>query len=74
MNPLPTYLDYLRLHYLAENYEPLAQQAAEKHWPHADYLQRLLEGEYNRRQQRALQRRVQAARSSAWALSRRKPT
>jgi len=62
MNPLPTYLDYLRLRYLAENYEPLAKQAAEKHWPHADYLQRLLEGEYNRRQQRALERRVQAAR------------
>jgi len=62
MNPLPTYLDYLRLKYLADNYEPLAKQAAEKRWPHADYLQRLLEGEYNRRQARALERRLQAAR------------
>ncbi len=62
MNPLRTALDYLRLKYVADNYEPLAQQAAEKHWPHADYLQRLLEGEYLRRLQRALERRVQAAR------------
>jgi DNA replication protein DnaC len=62
MNPLPTYLEYLRLPYLAENYDSLAQQAAEKKWPHADYLQRLLEGEYLRRQERALARRVQAAR------------
>lgn len=62
MNPLPTYLDYLRLKYVADNYEPLAKQAAEKRWPHADYLQRLLEGEYNARQERALQRRVHAAR------------
>jgi len=62
MNTLPTYLDYLRLNYVAENYEPLAKQAAEKRWPYADYLQRLIEGEYQRRQQRALERRVHAAR------------
>ncbi|MBI4622509.1 MAG: ATP-binding protein [Verrucomicrobia bacterium] len=62
MNPLHTYLDYLRLPYLAENCGPLAKQAAEKKWPYADYLQRLLEGEYQRRQERALQRRVRDAR------------
>ncbi len=62
MNPLPTYLDYLRLKYVTDHYEPLAKQAAEKKWPHAEYLQRLLEGEYQRRQERALERRVQAAR------------
>jgi DNA replication protein DnaC len=62
MTPLLTSLDYLRLKYFAENYEPLAKQAAEKRWPHADYLQRLLEGEYLRRQERALERRIQAAR------------
>jgi DNA replication protein DnaC len=62
MNPLATYLDYLRLGYVAEHYEPLAHQAAEKRLPHAEYLQRLLEGEYQRRQQRARERRVQAAR------------
>jgi DNA replication protein DnaC len=62
MNPLSTYLDYLRLSAVAENYEALAKQAAEKRLSHIDYLQRLLEGEYQRRQQRALERRVQAAR------------
>jgi DNA replication protein DnaC len=62
MNSLLTHLDYLRLTYLAENYEPLAKQAAEKRWPYADYLQRLIEGEYHRRLQRALERRVHAAR------------
>jgi DNA replication protein DnaC len=62
MNPIATYLDYLRLAYVAENYEPLAKQAAEKRLPYAEYLQRLLEGEYQRRQQRALERRVHAAR------------
>ena len=43
MNPLPTYLECLRLPYLTENYDALAKQAAEKKWPYADYLQRLLE-------------------------------
>jgi DNA replication protein DnaC len=62
MNPLLTYLDYLHLGYLTENYEPLAKQAAEKRLSHVDYLQRLLEGEYQRRQQRALERRIHAAR------------
>lgn len=62
MNHLLTHLDYLRLQYITENYEPLAKQAAEKRWPYADYLQRLIEGEYQRRQQRALERRVHAAR------------
>jgi DNA replication protein DnaC len=62
MNPIATYLDYLRLAYVAEHYEPLAKQAAEKRLPYAEYLQRLLEGEYQRRQQRALERRVHAAR------------
>jgi DNA replication protein DnaC len=62
MNPIATYLDYLRLAYVAENYEPLAKQAAEKRLPYAEYLQRLLEGEYQRRQQRAMERRVHAAR------------
>ena len=52
MNPIATYLDYLRLAYVAENYEPLAKQATEKRLPYAEYLQRLLEGEYQRRQQR----------------------
>lgn len=62
MNPLSTYLDYLRLKHVADQYEPLAKLAAEKRWPYPEYLQRLLEGEYNARQERALERRVHAAR------------
>jgi DNA replication protein DnaC len=66
MNPtdplLPAHLAYLKLPFLAENYDSLAQQAAEKKWSHVDYLQRLIVGEYDRRQQRALERRVQIAR------------
>jgi len=62
MNTLLTYLDYLRLPTLKENHEVLAQQAAEKHWPYGEYLQRLLEAEYQRRQHRAFERRVRTAR------------
>jgi DNA replication protein DnaC len=60
--PLSAHLDYLKLPYLAENYDALAQQAAEKKWSYVDYLQRLITGEYDRRQQRALERRGQIAR------------
>lgn len=63
MNPsFPHHLAYLKLGYIAAHYEPLAAQAAEKSWPPLEYLQRLVEGEYDLRQQRALARRVQAAR------------
>jgi DNA replication protein DnaC len=56
------HVDYLKLGYFAENHEPLAQQAADKHWSHLDYLERLLEGEYLRRQAKAVERRIQLAR------------
>lgn len=63
MNPsLPHHLSYLRLGYIAGHYEALAAQAAEKDWPPLQYLQRLVEGEYQVRQERALARRVRAAR------------
>lgn len=60
--PRHTHLDYLKLGFFAENHEAMAKQAAEKRWSHLDYLERLLEGEYLRRQARAVERRVQAAR------------
>jgi DNA replication protein DnaC len=59
--PRRNQLDYLKLAYFLENDEPLAQQAAEKHWTHLGYLERLIEGEYLRRQARAVERRVLAA-------------
>lgn len=55
-------LEYLQLRHLHEHCEELAQQAAAQQWPHLDYLQRLIEGEYQRRQQHALERRIKAAR------------
>jgi DNA replication protein DnaC len=65
MNPtaaLAVHLDYLRLAQVSEDYERLAKAAAQENWSHLDYLQRLLEGECLCRQQRALERRIRAAR------------
>jgi len=61
-SPLAAHLDYLRLIHVAANYEALATEAATRNWTHVEYLQRLLEGECLRREQRALERRIHAAR------------
>lgn len=55
-------LGYLHLAFIREHFERLAKQAASKQWPPTDYLARLVEGEVQRRQDRALQRRLKAAR------------
>ena len=52
----------LRLLAVAEQYAALATEAAQKQWPHVDYLARLIDGEAQRRHQLAIQRRLQAAR------------
>ena len=63
MNPvLHQHLDYLQLPFLKAHYAALAQAAAQASWPHIDYLSRLVEGEFQQRQQRTIQRRVRAAR------------
>jgi DNA replication protein DnaC len=62
---LSSRLDYLKLSHVAENYDALARQAAEKHWSHVEYLEHLLEGEYQLRQHRAVERRIAAARFGA---------
>jgi len=63
MNPLlAEHLAYLKLADIAAQCEPLAADAAAKGWTRVDYLRRLLEGECRARQQRAIERRVQAAR------------
>ncbi len=59
---LQEHLTYLKLADIAAQCEPLAAEAAAKGWTHVDYLRRLLEGECRARQQRAIERRVQAAR------------
>lgn len=55
-------LQAMRLHYLHEHYASLAAEAAQKHWTHVDYLARLIDGETGARHQRAVQRRIGAAR------------
>jgi len=55
-------LDYLQLPYLKEHFRSAAAEAADKHWSHLDYLDRLIEGEALARQDRAMARRIKAAR------------
>ncbi len=64
INPslLLQHLDYLKLSFVQQHHAQLAPQAAEQHWDHVEYLRRLVEGEYNHRHQRAIERRVKAAR------------
>jgi len=52
----------LKLVAVAEQYVELASEAAQKQWPHVDYLARLIDSEAQRRHQLAIQRRVAAAR------------
>jgi DNA replication protein DnaC len=59
---LPEHLSYLQLPYLREHFAATAQQAAQGHWDHVEYLQRLIEGEFTQRRQRLLARRVKEAR------------
>ena len=59
---LPAHLDYLKLVFVREHYEPVAREAAEAHWGHVDYLASLMEGEALEHQQRSIQRRIRQAR------------
>ena len=55
-------LEFLRLRTVQEHYAALAGEAAQKQWTHVDYLARLIDGETQRRQELATQRRIAAAR------------
>jgi DNA replication protein DnaC len=55
-------LAQLRLCFIQENYQALADQAAREQWTHQQYLGRLLEGESQRRQDRSIARRIAEAR------------
>ena len=55
-------LQRLQLPYIRTNYHELAQTAAEQGWGHLDYLQRLIEGEVARREDKSLAQRVRRAR------------
>jgi DNA replication protein DnaC len=62
MNAIDTHLHSLKLPFMAEHYQDLARQASQKNWSHVDFLARLLEGEANLHQDRAVQRRIRNAR------------
>ena len=66
MNPTPSlleqHLDYLKLHFFQKQHQSLAAQSAQQQWDHVEYLRRLVEGEYLERRQRAIERRIKAAR------------
>jgi hypothetical protein len=49
-------LQRLQLPYIRTNYHELAQTAVEQAWGHLDYLQRLIEGELARREDKSLER------------------
>ena len=55
-------LTYLKLPFIRDNFERLANDAAQKKWSHVQYLARLIEGEADFRYDRAIQRRIRLAR------------
>jgi len=55
-------LQLLKLTFMLEHFEELAQQAGAAEWSHVEFLARLVEGEAALRQDRARQRRIQLAR------------
>ena len=62
LTPLDRHLDYLNLPFIKEHHGPLATRAAKEGRPHLDYLTQLIEGEAAQRQDRAVARRIKAAR------------
>lgn len=55
-------MDYLKLHYMAENYNKTIQQALKEKWSHLDCLSSLVAGEAAARWDRSTQRRITSAR------------
>jgi len=55
-------LKYLKLPGIAEHYEETALKANKDRWSHVNYLTQLIELENNLRQERAIERKVRAAR------------
>jgi len=55
-------LRYMKLPFIAEQYDQLAAQAARENWDHIRFLAGLIEGESNQRRDRATQRRIGQAR------------
>jgi DNA replication protein DnaC len=62
MKTLGDRLSYLKLGYMKDHHVALATEAARQRWTPQDYLERLVEGEVQERAQRAMERRLRAAR------------
>jgi DNA replication protein DnaC len=58
-------LAFLKLLFLLDHYAQVAQQAAETHWSHVDYLGELIAGEAADKRDRSTHRRIQRARFPA---------
>ena len=58
---LDQHLSYLKLPFMAQHYNELAQQAATKQWSNLDYLKTLTQGEADLRRDRATQNRIRQA-------------
>jgi len=62
MNDLIKQLSYLKLPYIREHHETVAQSAARNQWTHIHFLSELIQQESNLRQDRNIARRVKTAR------------
>jgi len=62
MNDLIRQLSDLKLPYIRENHETVAQLAARKQWTHVHYLSELIKQEDTLRKDRTIQRRIRMAR------------
>jgi len=54
-------IKYLKLPFIREHHESLADTAAKEHWSHQQYLAALIEGESSLRRDRSVRRRIQSA-------------
>ncbi len=61
-NTLQVYLAALHLHFIRQQCQALATEAAAQQWTHLDYLGRLIEGEAHLRENRSIERRIREAR------------
>ncbi len=55
-------LDSLKLPLIKDQYNELAQAAAQQSWGHVEYLARLMDAQYQQRLQRTIQHRIKSAR------------
>ena len=56
------HLDVLKLPFMLQNHQTLAQAAVDKHWSHLEYLTELISGEAQAREDRRVARCIQQAR------------